>query len=134
MLDLSIHDQHPLHIDIKAEMTLELAQLQLWLGECVIDKRTRGHELTTIIIEKERQECLGPTGEEMINSTAQVVFERIWSRRMNERWVPKSAKSIEREKNPKKVAVLAVKPLAKNHYIPLCFIRDHWTANGMVSR
>ena len=62
-----------------------------------------------------------PTSER-ISATARIIHERIWSKRLEERWKPKSA---EREANPRR-AKLAVKPVGKNHFIPRWLIRDHW--------
>jgi hypothetical protein len=134
MMELSAKDTEPLHINLRAEMTLELAKLQLRLSECVIDKRTVDRQLEGIEPKREQEECLGPAGEASISSTARLVFERMWSKRMKERWQPKSAKAIEREKNPKSRAKLPIKLVAKNHYIPLWFIRDHWALNDTVLR
>ena len=60
-----------------------------------------------------------------------MVHECIWSKRMEERWKPKSAKATEREANPKP-AKLAVKAVGKNHFIPRWFIHDHWATDGTV--
>lgn len=134
MMQLSIEDTTPLHINIRAEMALELAKLQFWLSECVVNKRTVDRQLEDIEPEQEREECLGPAGEHIISGTAQLVFDRIWSKRMKERWEPKSAKAIERDKNPKEPSILPVKPVTKNHFIPLSFIRDYWSWDGFVRR
>jgi hypothetical protein len=46
MMELTRIDQVPLHINLREEMVLELAQLQLWLGEGVINKRMTGRDLS----------------------------------------------------------------------------------------
>ena len=126
-------DDVVLHINLREEMVMQLAQLQLWLAERVVEKRGAGRDLSSIDPEQEREECLGLEGADIIRGTARMVYERIWSRLLEERWKPKSAKAIEREANPKR-AKLAVKRVGKNHFIPRWFIRDHWATDGKVLR
>ena len=122
-----------LHINIREDIVMELVQLQLWLAEQVVEKRVAGRDLSAIDPEQEKEECLGLDGADTISATARIIHERIWSRRLEERWKPKSAKAIEREANPPR-AKLAVKPVGKNHFIPRWFIRDHWATDGKVLR
>ena len=133
MMTLSEANDVELHINVREDMVMELVRLQLWLEERVVEKRVAGRELSSIDPEKEREECLGSEGAKTIRGTARLVHERIWSKRLEERWKPKSAKAIEREANPKP-ARLAVKPVGKNHFIPRWFIRDHWATDGKVLR
>ena len=132
-MTLSKANNVELHINVREDMVMELARLQFWLAERVVEKRVTGRELSSIDPEQEREECLGPEGADTIHGTARMVHERIWSKRLEERWKPKSAKAIEREANPK-LAKLAVKPVGKNHFIPRWFIRDHWATDGKVLR
>ena len=133
MMTLSEANDVQLHINVREDMVMELARLQFWLAERVIEKRVTGRELSSIDPEQEREKCLGSEGAETIRGTARVVHERIWSKRLEERWKPKSAKAIEREANPKP-AKLAVKPVGKNHFIPRWFIHDHWATDRKVLR
>ena len=133
MMKLSEANDVELHINVREDMVMELARLQFWLAECVVEKRVTGRELSSINPEQEREECLGSEAAETIRGTARMVHERIWSKRLEKRWKPKSAKAIEREANPKP-AKLAVKPVGKNHFIPRWFIRDHWATDGKVLR
>ena len=133
MMTLSKANNVELHINVREDMVMELARLQFWLAERVVEKRVTGRELSSIDPEQEREECLGPEGADTIRGTARMVHERIWSKRLEERWKPKSAKAIEREANPK-LAKLAVKPVGKNHFIPRWFIRDHWATDVKVLR
>lgn len=48
------------HINIRGEMTLELARLQIWLGERVVERRINNRPLNTINPDEEREACLGP--------------------------------------------------------------------------
>ena len=123
-----------LHINIREEMVTELARLQFWLAAKVVEKRVAGRDLSSIDPEQEKEECLGLDGADTISATARLVHEHIWSRRLEERWKPKSAKAIEREANLPQAKKLAVKPVGKNHFIPRWFIRDHWATDGKVLR
>lgn len=133
LMRLSLQDEPTLHINIREDMVLELAQLQLWLGECIVEKRTESRAVDMIDPVAERMDCLGLAGTRIIIGTARVAHEHIWKRRMDERWKPKSAKAIDLEKNPR-AARLAVKPVGKNHFIPRWFIRDNWAVDGEVLR
>ncbi len=133
MLTLSETDDVELHINVREDMVMELARLQHWLAERVVEKRLKGRELSSIEPKQEREECLGSKGAETIFGTARIVHEHIWSKRLEERWKPKSVKAIEREAKPKK-ATLAVKPVRRNHFIPRWFIRDQWATDGKVLR
>ncbi len=133
MLRLSETSDVELHINVYEEMVMELARLQLWLAERVVKQRVKGRELSSIDPKQEREECLGSKGAEKIFGTAQIAHGQIWSKRLEERWKPKSVKAIEREVKPKK-ATLPVKPVGKNHFIPRWFIRDQWATDGMILR
>ena len=122
-----------LHINLREDMVVELVRLQLWLAEQVVEKRVAGRDLSSIDPEQEKEECLGSDGTDTISATARIVHGHIWSKRLEERWKPKSAKAIEREANPPPVK-LAVKPVGKNHFIPRWFIRDHWATDGRILR
>ena len=133
MLTLNGANRVELHVNVREEMVLELAQLQPWLAEKVVEKRVAGRNLSSIDPEQEKEECLGPDGADTISATARIIHEGFWSKRLEERWKPKSAKAVEREANPPRTR-LAVKPVGKNHFIPRWFIRDHWAVNGKVLR
>ena len=126
-------DDDGLHINIKAEMIEEVARLTLWIGEQVVTRRLGDRALSEIDPDQERTECLGPDGDKTIQNTARMVHEHIWSRRMKERWKPKSAKALERDANPK-ATKLVVKPVEKNHFIPKSFIREYWAQDAHVWR
>lgn len=100
-------------------------------AEQVVEKRVAGRNLSSIDPEQEKEDCLGPDGADTISATARIIDERIWSKRLEERWKPKSAKAVEREANPPRTK-LAAKPVGKNHFIPRWLIRDHWATNGKV--
>ena len=133
MMALHKTNHTELHINIREEMTLRLAQLQSWVAEWVVEKRTTGRDLPSIDPSEEREECLGQESEGTISATAHIIYERFWSKLLEQRWKPKSAKAIEREANPKRTK-LPVKPVTKNHFIPRWFIRDYWSTNGKILR
>lgn len=130
---IAAEDAPTLHINIREDMILELARLQLWMAERVVEKRLGTRALEEIDPAAERYQCLGPPGESAIVNTSNMIHEHIWARLMQERWKPKSDKAAEREANPRK-ATLAINPVGKNHYIPRWFIRDHWAVDGKVMR
>lgn len=80
-----------------------------------------------------REACLGPNGAEIISRTAQIAYNNIWKKVTDERWKPKSAKALEREKTPRK-SKLAVKPVGKNHFIPKSFLKTNWATDGKILR
>lgn len=133
MLALSLENAEALHINVREDMALELAQLLLWLSERIIERRTDGREFSDIDPVEERKACLSPEGAKTITGTAHLAYEHIWKRKIDERWKPKSAKAVEREERPRS-ATLAIKPVAKNHFIPRWFIRDLWAIDGKVLR
>lgn len=122
-----------LHLNIKAEMIEEIARLSLWLADQVLDRRLGDRVLTEIDVAEEREACLGESGSLSITRTAELVHDRIWQRFMRERWLPKSAKAVERDENPRQTK-LVVKRVVKNHFIPKSFIRDHWATDRRVQR
>ena len=133
MMTLAEADHVELHINIREDMVMELVSLQFWLAEHVVEKRVAGRDLSSIDPEQEKEECLGSEGAGAIGGTARMVHEHIWSKHMQERWKPKSAKAFEREANPK-LTKLAIKPVNKNHFIPRWFIRDHWATDSKILR
>ena len=133
MMALHEASQVVLHVNVREEMALELAQLQLWVADRVVERRVGGRDLLSIDPDLEREECFGLEGAKLNRGTARLVYERIWSRRLEERWKPKSAKAMEREASPKRTR-LAVKPVDKNHFISRWFIRDYWATNDRIFR
>lgn len=121
------------HINMRSEMTLELARLQIWLGERVVERRINNRPLNNINPDVVREACLGPNGAEIISGTARMAYDHVWKKFTDERWKPKSAKALEREKAPRKTK-LAVKPVGKNHFIPKSFLKTNWATNDKILR
>ena len=134
MLRLHNADNVVLHINLREEMVTKLAQLRVWLAEQVVEKRIAGRDWASIDPQHEEDECLGSDGATTITNTARLIYTHIWSRLLEDRWKPKSAKAIEREANPPRAKRLAVQPVGKNHFITRWFIRDHWATDGKVLR
>ncbi|MDP1641283.1 MAG: hypothetical protein Q8L59_03780 [Phenylobacterium sp.] len=134
LFDLEKAVERELHINIKAEMAFELARLMLFYSERVVDKRVGERCLQDIDPEAERAECLGPEGEGIILETARIGHEQIWSKKMDERWTPKSRKALELEKMPRPPGKLAVKPVTHKHFISRWFIRDFWADGPSATR
>ncbi|MDW3224175.1 MAG: DUF4238 domain-containing protein [Paracoccaceae bacterium] len=126
-------DDAELHIDLREEMILELARLQIWLGERVVEQRINNRPPNTINPEVEREACLGPKGADTISRTARMAYDHVWKKITDERWKPKSTNALKRAKNPRK-AKLAVKPVAKNHFIPRWFLKDNWATDDLLRR
>lgn len=122
-----------LHINLRSEMTLELARLQVWLGERVVERRINNRPLNTINPDVEREACLGPKGADIISGTARMAHDHIWKKVTDERWKPKSAKALERETSPRNTK-LAVKPVKKNHFIPRSFLKANWATDDELLR
>ena len=133
MMMLQKANKTTLHIDVQAGMVLDLARIQLLMAKRVVEYRVTGRDLSSIDPRQEREECLGSGGAETISTIARIIYEHIWSKRLEERWKPKSVKAFEREENPKR-AKLPVKQVNRNHFIPRWFIRDHWATDDKVLR
>ena len=133
MIECSKQHIDYLHINLREEMILELAKLQLYIGEKVVHERLAGRSLDQINEDQERNMCLNEKGIERIENTARILSEHIWIKRYNERWKPKTIAALEKERCPKK-AKLTVQRVDDTHFIPKSFIRRYWSKNGNVCR
>lgn len=134
MLDLESGMERDLHINLKAEMSFEIARLMQFFAKSVVDKRTGQRHLIAIDPDTERQACLGPEGEATIRNTARMAHEHVWAKLMNERWQPKSRKALERESNPRPPTRLPIKLVRDKHFISRWFIRDYWAEGPKAIR
>lgn len=132
LMEMGKADEPELHINVREDMVLEIAQLHLFLIEAVIKKRTAGRELASIDPVKERVETLGPEGVATVTNTAKLFYEQSWRELMVKRWGPRSKRALEREANPPKTT-LPIKPVDKNHFIPKWLIREHWARDSEVT-
>jgi hypothetical protein len=123
----------PIHFNLREEMIAQLASLQLFIGKAIVSKRLDGRDPASIDAAKERVECFNASGRLLIDGTAKEFSEKFWLEKMNQRWIPRSTKMLERESNPRP-RKLSVKNVDKNHFIPRWFIRDLWATNGKIMR
>lgn len=133
MIELSKPYIDDLHINLREEMVLELAKLQIFIGEKVVNERVAGRSLDQISEDQERDLCLNERGIERIENTAHILSENVWIKRYNQRWKPKTIATLQKEKSPKKTR-LSVKKVDDAHFIPKSFIRRYWSKNGKVYR
>ena len=133
MLEYSTPHIGDIHINLREEMSLELAKLISFISEKVVEDRLKGRSIEEINEELERQQCFDKDGQEKINNTAKNCADRIWIRKYKERWEPKTKAALEKEKNPTHNK-LSPKPVDKNHYIPISFIRRYWSEKQSVFR
>lgn len=133
MLELSSDHLVTLHVNIKAEMAEELGRLILYLSEQVVAKRVGEHDPATIDLELERAECLEGDGVEAIENTAQNLATRVWIKKYDERWGPKSEAALAKEANPK-TTQLSVKPVGDNHFVPRWFVKQYWARDARLRR
>ena len=128
LMDLVNFEDAEIHIDMREEIVLTLAQIHAWMSEVVVVERINNRPLHSINIELEREECLGLKGAKVISGTAHVLYKSI-SKKITERWEPKSQKIFERERNPRKRNPVSIQPVKKNHFIPKFFLKSNWANN-----
>lgn len=133
MMDLSAPITTDLHINLREEMILELAKLQNFLGDKIVNDRLAGRTPIEINVDDEREACFSDMGFERITNTAKRVAEQVWLKKYHERWKPKTITALKKEESPKKVK-LKIEPKEDNHFIPKSFIRRYWTKNGKIRR
>lgn len=121
------------HINLREEMALELANLLSFISQKVVDNRLSGRSIADIDIKTEYQQCFGAEGKEKIKNTAIKCANHIWIERHRVRWEPKTIKALENEKNPKKT-ILTPKKVGENHFIPKSFIKKYWADKQSIFR
>ena len=85
MMQLSKPHIGDLHINLREEMILELAKLELFLGKKIIRERVAGRSLNQIREDDEREACPSGSGRERIENTAHILSEEIWIKRYHKR-------------------------------------------------
>lgn len=133
MLDYS--DQHisDIHINLREEMILELARLQFYIADKVVNDRLSGRLLEQIDENIERESCFNEEGIARISNTAITLAEHIWVKKYKERWEPKTSAAIQKETTPK-TTKLAPKRVEDNHFVPKSFIKRYWSENDLIFR
>lgn len=133
MLAIASPQMDDLHINLREEMALELAKLSLFISGKVVSDRMNGRSVSEIDHQVERERCFSLEGKERITNTAKNCANQVWLRRYNERWKPKTAAALRKEKNTKK-KVVTPKAVEKNHFIPKSFIKRYWSEGEFVYR
>ena len=126
-----------LHINLREEMTLELATLISFIAEKVVADRLAGQQLEQLDEGSEREACFNEKGMAKISNTAMNFAEHVWLKKYNERWKPKTEAAIKKEASPKVAPTLKVTPPPKvedNHFVPKSFIKRYWSENTLISR
>lgn len=132
MLEISNPYISEIHINLREERILALAQIQLFLSEEVVRDRMADRTLDQISPDEERGSCLRGEGIQKIENTAKNLAE-IWIKKHKERWEPKTEAALEKERNPKKTKLYPKKG-EENHFIPKSFIKRYWSTSGKVCR
>jgi hypothetical protein len=122
-----------LHVNVRAEMTNLLAHMSLFLTERVVDQRLGERRPEDIDPQAERAACFDAAGLADIEGTAANAHV-VWRQRLDERWVPKSRKALDRDASPPPPKPIAVKPVTDKHFISKWFIRDHWAQGQTATR
>lgn len=122
-----------LHIDLREEMTLELAKLIFFISEKVVADRMSGRTINDINPQVEHEQCFSLEGKERISNTAKNCTDRIWLRRYTERWKPKTEAALRKGKKQKK-RIIAPKKVEENHFVPKSFIKRYWSEGQFVYR
>lgn len=133
MIAISAPITTELHIDLREEIIFELAKLQMFLSEKVVNERLAKQMPNDINIEDERADCLGSLGFKKINNDAKMASELVWLKKYHDRWKPKTISALQKEKNPKNIT-LKIEPKETNHFIPKSFIKRYWSKGGKIQR
>jgi hypothetical protein len=131
MFTYSKEHTQSVHINLREEMALELANILSFISQKVVDNRLSGRSISEIDIKTEYQQCFGDEGKDKIKNTAIKCANHIWIERHRIRWEPKTVAALEREKKPKKT-ILNPKDVENNHFIPLSFIKKYWSNKQSV--
>ncbi|MDP3609141.1 MAG: DUF4238 domain-containing protein [Methylophilus sp.] len=137
MLDYCDPHVGDLHINLREEMTLELAKLEFFIAEKVVADRLAGRQIELLDEGLEREACFNEKGMAKLNNTAQFAAEHVWLKKYNERWKPKTEAVIKKEASPKVAPTSKVAPpprVEDNHFVPKSFIKCYWSENILISR
>ncbi|AFM26089.1 DUF4238 domain-containing protein [Desulfomonile tiedjei] len=132
MIELIAPQIDGIHVNLREEVTFDVARLMDFIAEKVINLRMEQRSLSQLDEESERQYFLTEEGNTKIEHTACVLSQAL-QKKYCERWKPKTDALLRNEKNPKKTK-LSIKKVEKNHFIPKSFIRRYWSRDGLVCR
>ncbi|WP_051384017.1 DUF4238 domain-containing protein, partial [Methyloglobulus morosus] len=131
MLEFSDTHISDIHINLSGEMTSELAMLENFIAEKVVNDRLSDRTLEQIDEKLERESCFNEVGLSKITNTAKNLAEHVWIKKYNNRWKPKTVAAIKKEASPK-ATKLAPKKVENNHFIPKSFIKRYWSENNSI--
>ena len=133
MLEYSTQHMSDIHINLREEMSLELAKLGIFIAEKVVNDSLSGRSLEQIDENLERETCFNEEGMAKITNTAMNFAEHVWLKIYNERWKPKTEAAIKREASPN-VVKLTPQKVEDNHFVPKSFIKGYWSENDSIFR
>ena len=133
MLEYSSPQMEEIHIDLREEMVLELAKLEAFISNKVVNDRLKGRAIAQVDSQNLRTQCFDEAGKSKISNTAKIYAEHIWLKKYNERWKPKTDAALKREKIQKKTRI-SPKRVKNNHFIPRSFIKRYWSEGQFIYR
>jgi hypothetical protein len=133
MIEYSDPHISDIHINLREEMILELAKIEVFIAEKVVTDRLSGRILEQIDDRLERESCFNEEGLAKITKTAKNLAEHVWLKKYNERWKPKTETAIKNDAS-QKVTKLVPQKVEDNHFVPKSFIRRYWSKNNFIFR
>lgn len=121
-----------LHINLREEMALELAQLIAFLSNDVVSDRMNGRLIAEIKPEVEREQCFSEVGRNKISITARNCAEHIWIKKYKERWRLKTEAALKKDKVGRQNSTITPKKVKKNHFIPKSYIKRYWSEGAHI--
>ncbi|MCA2013914.1 DUF4238 domain-containing protein [Cereibacter sphaeroides] len=114
-----------IHIDLKPEMAVLQARMDMFLAEAIIKKRTEGRHIASIVPKDERDFHASLAGQKAIDDTASELSV-VWIEKYQERWRPKTEAKLKREASPPPPKPRKPSKVSKNHFISKFFLRKFW--------
>lgn len=122
-----------IHINLREEMTLELAKLSLTIAEKVVNARLGGRRIEQLDENFEREACFNEEGMAKICNTATIFAEHVWLKIYGERWKPRTEAMIKRDGVPR-ISKFAPQKVGENHFVPKSFLKRYWSENDSIFR
>lgn len=131
VIEISFEEDFVIHYSLREEVIYEYAKLLIWLENKIEEDRKNNREISKIVIQEEKEQCLNGNGREKINNTARLAYEEIWKKILYDRWIPKTKKLL--GENTEKRRNISIQNVNENHFIQRAFIKKHWSKNGIIS-
>lgn len=132
MLEYAEPHMGELHINLREEMTLELAKLISYISGKVVSARMGSRLILEIHPEVEREQCFSEAGRNMISTTAKNFAEHVWVKKYRERWKPKTETALKRDKAGRKNTKIVPQKVEENHFIPKSYIKKYWSEGQFI--